>query len=139
MRILIAEDDEALARLVRQGLEAKRYAVDVFSDGEPARAAAAEFDYDVVILDLNLPTLDGVGDLRHLRSKKPTLPVRVLIQRTRVEHRVQCRDTGADHDLAKPFPFSELSVRIRALIRRSHPPSKSVLIAGDLKLDRCND
>jgi two-component system copper resistance phosphate regulon response regulator CusR len=136
MRILIAEDDEALARFVRQGLEAERYSVDVFSDGEQARNAATEFEYDVVILDLNLPKLDGVSILRHLRSKKPSVPVLVLTQRTRVEDRVQCLDLGADDYLAKPFSFSELSARIRALVRRSHLPSESVLVAADLKLDR---
>ncbi|MGA8345097.1 MAG: response regulator [Candidatus Sulfotelmatobacter sp.] len=136
MRILIAEDDEALARFVRQGLEGEHYSVDVLPDGEQARAAATQFEYDLVILDLNLPKLDGVSVLRHLRSKKPSLPVLVLTQRTRVEDRVQCLDTGADDYLAKPFSFSELSARIRALVRRSHLPSESVLIAADLKLDR---
>jgi two-component system copper resistance phosphate regulon response regulator CusR len=136
MRILIAEDDEALAKFVRQGLEGEHYSVDVFSDGELARAAATESDYDVVILDLNLPKLDGVSVLRHLRLKKPSLPVLVLTQRTKVEDRVQCLDTGADDYLAKPFSFTELSARIRALVRRSHLPSESVLVVSDLKLDR---
>ena len=136
MRILIAEDDEALARIIRQGLEGEHYTVDVLPDGEQARAAATQSDYDVVILDLNLPKLDGVSVLRQLRSKKPSLPVLVLTQRTRVEDRVQCLDTGADDYLVKPFSFSELSARIRALVRRSHLPSESVLMAADLKLDR---
>jgi len=136
MRILIAEDDEALAKFVRQGLEGEHYSVDVFPDGEQAGAAATECDYDVVILDLNLPKVDGVSVLRQLRLKKPSLPVLVLTQRTRVEDRVQCLDTGADDYLGKPFSFSELSARIRALVRRSHLPSESVLTAGDLKLDR---
>ena len=136
MRILIAEDDEALAKFVRQGLEGEHYSVDVFPDGEQARTAASELEYDVVILDLNLPKLDGVSVLRHLRLKKPSLPVLVLTQRTKVEDRVQCLDTGADDYLAKPFSFSELSARIRALVRRSHLPSEAVLAVADLKLDR---
>src|SRR5579859_3061046 len=136
MRILIAEDDEALARFVRQGLEGEHYSVDVLPDGEQARTAATEFEYDVVILDLNLPKLDGVSVLRYLRAKKPSLPVLVLTQRTRVEDRVQCLDTGADDFLPKPFSFGELSARIRALLRRSHLPSESILAVGDLKLDR---
>ena len=135
-RILIAEDDGALAKFVSQGLEAEHYSVDICSDGEQARIAADEADYDVVILDLNLPKLDGVNVLRYLRLKKPSLPVLVLTQRTRVEDRVQCLDTGADDYLAKPFSFSELSARIRALVRRSHLPSESVLAVEDLKLDR---
>jgi DNA-binding response OmpR family regulator len=136
MRILIAEDDEALARFVRQGLESEHYTVDVVGDGEQARVAAMENEYDVVILDLNLPTLDGVSVLRHVRLKKPSQPVLVLTQRSRVEDRVQCLDTGADDYLAKPFSFNELSARIRALVRRSHLPSESVLTVADLKMDR---
>jgi DNA-binding response OmpR family regulator len=136
MRILIAEDDEALGKFVREGLEAEHYAVNVVSDGEQARNAASESEYDLVILDLNLPKLDGVTVLRHLRLNRPTLPVLVLTQRTRVEDRVQCLDTGADDYLAKPFSFSELSARIRALVRRSHLPSEAVLKVADLKLDR---
>jgi len=136
MRILIAEDDEALARFVRQGLEAEHYSVDVVADGEQARTAAIERAYDTVILDLNLPKLDGVSVLRQLRMKKPSLPVLILTQRTKVEDRVVCLDTGADDYLAKPFSFSELSARLRALLRRSHLPSESVLVVGDLKLDR---
>lgn len=136
MRILIAEDDEALARFVRQGLETDHYSVDVFKDGEEARAAVTESEYDLVILDLNLPKLDGVSLLRHLRVKKPTVPVLILTQRNKVEDRIQCLDSGADDFLGKPFSFSELSARIRALIRRSHVPSESVLTVADLKLDR---
>ena len=136
MRILIAEDDVALASFVRQGLEAEHYAVDVVADGEQARAMGSEFDYDLVILDLNLPKLDGVNVLRHLRLKRPSLPVLILTQRSRVEDRVQCLDTGADDYLPKQFSFSELSARIRALLRRSHLPAESVLKVDDLQLDR---
>jgi DNA-binding response OmpR family regulator len=136
MRILIAEDDQALGNFVRQGLEAEHYAVDIIADGEQARSAATNSEYDLVVLDLNLPTLDGVTILRHLRLNRPTVPVLVLTQRTKVEDRVQCLDTGADDYLAKPFSFNELSARIRALLRRSHVPSDSVLKIADLKLDR---
>jgi len=110
MRILIAEDDEALARFVRQGLEGEHYSVDVFPDGEQARTAATETEYDVVILDLNLPKLDGVSVLRHLRAKKPSLPVLVLTQRTRVEDRVQCLDTGADDYVPKSLSSTSLDI-----------------------------
>src|SRR5580698_8453095 len=122
MRILIAEDDDALAKFVRQGLEGEHYTVDIVADGEQARAAATESEYDIVVLDLNLPKLDGVSVLRHLRLKKPSLPVLVLTQRSRVEDRVQCLDTGADDYLAKPFSFSELSARLRALVRQQPHP-----------------
>jgi two-component system, OmpR family, copper resistance phosphate regulon response regulator CusR len=136
MRILIAEDDAALASFVKKGLDAEHYAVDVSNDGEQARSMAGEFDYDLVVLDLNLPRLDGVAILRYLRTRKPTMPILVLTGRTRVEDRVQCLDLGADDYLGKPFSFSELSARIRALLRRCHLPAESVLTVEDLKLDR---
>jgi two-component system, OmpR family, copper resistance phosphate regulon response regulator CusR len=136
MRILIAEDDSALASFVKKGLDAEHYAVDVTNDGEQARAMAGEFDYDLVVLDLNLPRLDGVSILRYLRTRKPSMPIMVLTGRTRVEDRVQCLDLGADDYLGKPFSFSELSARIRALLRRCHMPAESVLTVDDLKLDR---
>jgi flagellar motor switch protein FliM len=136
MRILIAEDDSALAGFVCKGLEAEHYAVDVSGDGEQARALATEFDYDLVVLDLTLPRLDGVTILKHIRSRKPNMPVLVLTARGRVEDRVSCLDAGADDYLMKPFSFSELSARIRALLRRSRAPLQSVLAIEDLKLDR---
>jgi two-component system copper resistance phosphate regulon response regulator CusR len=136
MRILIAEDDSALASFVKKGLDAEHYAVDISNDGEQARAMAGEFDYDLVVLDLNLPRLDGVAILRYLRTRKPSMPILVLTGRTRVEDRVQCLDLGADDYLGKPFSFSELSARIRALLRRCHMPAESVLTVEDSKLDR---
>jgi len=136
MRVLIAEDDSALASFVKKGLEAEHYAVDIAADGEQARAMAGELEYDLVILDLNLPLLDGISVLRYLRSRKPSLPILVLTGRNRVEDRVQCLDLGADDYVGKPFSFSELSARLRALLRRSHTPAESVLTVEDLKLDR---
>ncbi|HZQ95849.1 MAG TPA: response regulator [Candidatus Sulfotelmatobacter sp.] len=116
MRILIAEDDEALARFVRQGLEGEHYAVDVVADGEQARTAAIESPYDVVVLDLNLPKLDGVSVLRQLRLKKPSLPVLILTQRTKVEDRVQCLDTGADDYIRKPFTPDQVKEHVLPLL-----------------------
>jgi two-component system copper resistance phosphate regulon response regulator CusR len=136
MRILIAEDDAALASFVKKGLEAEHYAVDVSADGEQAKAMASEFDYDLTVLDLSLPRLDGVAILRYLRTRKLSMPILILTARSRVEDRVQCLDLGADDYLVKPFSFSELSARIRALLRRSHLPAESVLTVDDLKLDR---
>jgi DNA-binding response OmpR family regulator len=136
MRILIAEDDVPLASFVKRGLEAEHYAVDTTADGEQARAMANEFDFDLVVLDLGLPRLDGVAILRSVRTRKPSMPILVLTGHTRVEERVHCLDLGADDFLSKPFSFSELSARIRALLRRSRLPSESVLTVEDLKLDR---
>jgi two-component system, OmpR family, copper resistance phosphate regulon response regulator CusR len=136
MRVLIAEDDPALATFVQKGLEAEHYAVDVTHDGEQAKAMATELDYDLFMLDLNLPRMDGIAILRHLRPRKPSMPILVLTSRNRVEDRVQCLDLGADDYMGKPFSFTELSARIRALLRRSHLPAASVLTVADLKLDR---
>src|SRR4029077_7932029 len=136
MRILIAEDDPALASFVKKGLEAEHYAVDISGDGDQARALAGEFDFDLVVLHLTLPRFDGVSLLRQVRTRKPSMPILVLTGRNRVEDRVQCLDLGADDYLAKPFSFSELSARIRALMRRSHLPAESVLVIDDLKIDR---
>jgi len=135
MRILIA-DDAALASFVRKGLEAEHHVVESSADGEQARAMASELNFDLVILDLSLPHVDGVSILRFLRTRKPSLPILVLTGRNRVEDRVQCLDLGADDYLAKPFSFSELSARIRALMRRSHLPAESMLTVDNLKLDR---
>jgi len=136
MRILIVEDDAALSSFIRKGLEAEYHAVDVANDGEQGRAMALEFDYDLVVLDLNLPGMDGLSILKSVRQRKANLPVMILTARSRVEDRVQCLDTGADDYLVKPFSFLELSARARALLRRSHLPSESVLKVRDLSLDR---
>ena len=114
MRILIAEDDTPLASFVKRGLEAEHYAVDTTADGEQARTLASEFDFDLVVLDIGLPRLDGISVLRSLRTRKPSMPILMLTGHTRVEERVQCLDLGADDFLGKPFSFSELSARIRA-------------------------
>jgi len=136
MRILIAEDDEALANFIRKGLEAEHYAVDISRDGEQARGLILGFDYDLVVLDLNLPRLDGVAILKSVREAKPELRVLILTARSRVEDRVLGLDTGADDYLAKPFSFTELSARLRALLRRSRLPVESVMVVDDLRLDR---
>ena len=136
MRILVIEDDTALSSFIRKGLEAEHHAVDTANDGEQGRAMALEFDYDLVVLDLNLPGVDGLSILKNVRQRKTSLPVMILTARSRVEDRVQCLDTGADDYLVKPFSFLELSARARALLRRSHLPSESVLTVRDLSLDR---
>ncbi len=131
-----AEDDWPLAHFLCDALEAEGYHVDVSLDGERALASLRQTDYDVVVLDLNLPGLDGVSVLQRTRVMRPAVPVVILTARTRIEDRVRCFDAGADDYVAKPFSFAELSARIRALIRRSHLPSDAVLTVGDLRLDR---
>lgn len=136
MRILIIEDDAALASFIGKGLEAEHYAVDVTNSGDSGRGMALEFDYDLLILDLNLPGVDGVSILKTLRQRKPSIPVMVLTARSAVEDRVQCLDCGADDYLVKPFSFLELAARVRALLRRNPAPPESVLTVRDLRLDR---
>jgi DNA-binding response OmpR family regulator len=136
MRILVVEDDAPLATFVRKGLEAEHYAVDVASDGELGRQMASESDYDLMVLDLNLPKLDGISVLQAIRPKKPSLPVIVLTARSHVEDRVQSLDSGADDCVIKPFSFTELSARIRALLRRGPRSVETVLRVSDLELDR---
>ncbi len=136
MRILVAEDDSSVVTFVRKGLEAEDYAVDVAPDGEEARFMAEEYDYDILILDLNLPRISGLDVLKHLRAKKPAIPVIVLTARSGVEDRVKGLDLGADDYLAKPFSFSELSARVRALLRRGSRPAEILLRVDDLELDR---
>ena len=138
MRILIAEDDAALAGFVRQGLVGEHYAVDVVEDGEQARTMGSEFDYDLVILDLNLPKLDGVSVLRHLRLKRPSLPVLVLTQRSRVEDRVQCLDTGADDYVPKQLSAASLDISHIAedLIAKIKAAAESRRLRDGLNLQR---
>ena len=136
MRILIIEDDTALASFIRKGLEAEHYAVDTAFTGDHGCGVAMEFDIDLLILDLNLPGIDGISILKSFRQRKASVPVMVLTARAAVEDRVRCLDFGADDYLVKPFSFVELSARVRALLRRSHLPSESVLTVRDLRLDR---
>jgi len=136
VRILVAEDDASVAGFVKNGLAEEHYAVDVAKDGDEAQYMAVEFDYDLIILDLNLPRVDGLKVLKNLRKEKPSLPVIVLTGRGGVDDRVRGLDLGADDYLVKPFSFSELSARVRALLRRGEKPVASVLKVADLELDR---
>jgi two-component system copper resistance phosphate regulon response regulator CusR len=121
MRILIVEDDAALASFIRKGLEAEHHAVDVAHEGNQGRAMAMEFDYDLVVLDLNLPGVDGLSVLKSLRQRKANLPVMILTARSRVEDRVQCLDSGADDYLVKPFSYLELSARAGVVAAKPPP------------------
>lgn len=136
MRILVVEDDAPLASFLRKGLEAEHYAVDVAPDGEEARWLACECEYDLMLLDLNLPKIDGISLLQIVRPKRPSLPVLVLTGRNRIEERVEALDAGADDCVLKPFSFSELSARVRALLRRRPVASGMLLRVADLELNR---
>jgi DNA-binding response OmpR family regulator len=136
MRILLAEDDEALAGFLRRGLEEETYALDVTGDGTEARYMVQHHAYDLLVLDLNLPRTSGFELLKHIRSTNSELPILIISGRSRVEDRVQALDAGADDYLTKPFSFSEFSARLRALLRRRGRPQEAVLRVEDLELDR---
>jgi two-component system, OmpR family, copper resistance phosphate regulon response regulator CusR len=136
MRILVAEDDRPVASFLSKSLEAEQYAVDIAADGEEANYMAENYDYDLVILDINLPKKTGFEVLHDVRQKKPNLAILVLTGNIQVPDRVKGLDLGADDYLTKPFSLAELSARIRALLRRSGRPCGAVLKVDDLVLDR---
>lgn len=136
MRLLVAEDDVALAGFLQRGLGAEQYAVDVVGDGVEADRLAKKHDYDLLILDLTLPGLDGLEVLKRARENNSNLPIMVLTGRGRVEDRVRALDLGADDYVVKPFEFPELSARIRALLRRGSRSADAVLQVDDLVMDR---
>jgi two-component system OmpR family response regulator len=135
MRVLLVEDDERLAGSVARGLRAEGYAVDVAGRGDDAVLQARVHDYDVVILDVMLPGLDGVSVCRTLRESGRWSPVLMLTARDGVADRIRGLDAGADDYLVKPFDFGELVARVRALLRRGAPERPAVVVAGDLAVD----
>ena len=135
MRILVAEDDRPVASFLKKGLEAEHYAVDVVPDGQEALYMAEEYEYDLVLLDLVLPKMDGLQVLRQIRSRKKNLPVLVLTGRSRVEDRVEGLDLGADDYMVKPFALRELTARVRALRRRGDASADFRLRVEDLEMN----
>lgn len=135
MRILIVEDEKKVASFVRKGLQEEGYVVDAAFDGEEGLAMATETAYDLVILDIYLPKLDGLAALRKMRERKVRTPVLLLTVRATIEDKVLGLDSGADDYLTKPFAFQELLARVRALLRRSADSGTSVLQVADLTLD----
>ena len=135
MQILLVEDEAKMAALIKRVLTAERHSVDVAPDGVTGAALAQRGPYDVIVLDRMLPDIDGVTLLRLLRSKGLLTPVLMLTALGAVDDRVGGLDAGADDYLAKPFAFSELIARIKALGRRSAVAPARPLRAGDLSLD----
>ncbi len=136
MRLLLIEDEEKVVNFVQRGLTAERYAVDVARDGAAGLELAQSYDYDLVILDLLLPRLDGTEVLRKIRRTNSQIPILVLTARDAVQDKVIHFEAGADDYLTKPFAFAELLVRIKALLRRGATRQETVLRVGDLELDR---
>ena len=135
MRVLLIEDDVTIARLLKEGLEDESYAVDVVNDGSEGYRTAAADDYDVIILDIMLPGMNGYEVCRSLRNDGNKTPILMLTARDAERDIVEGLDTGADDYLAKPFSFDVLLARIRALLRRPNEKLEEILQVGDLKLD----
>jgi DNA-binding response OmpR family regulator len=131
----VVEDEPGIANFVRQGLSEAGYAVDVAWNGEDGLSYALSADYDVLILDIMLPKMDGLEMLRELRGRGIKAPTLMLTARDTVENRVDGLDAGADDYLVKPFAFTELLARVRALLRRPPLQMGTVLTIGDLEMD----
>lgn len=135
MRILVVEDEPVAAALLAKGLREHAYAVDVAADGDAALEQVGVNDYDLVILDLLLPGINGLDLCRQLRADGATVPVLMLTARGGLDQRVEGLDAGADDYLPKPYHFPELLARVRALLRRGPALASAVLTVEDLTVD----
>jgi heavy metal response regulator len=135
MRILIVEDEKKVASFIKQGFEEEGYAVDWAADGREGMLLALDGVHDLIILDLNLPKMDGLQVLKELRQARVKAPVLLLTVRAMIEDKVLGLDTGADDYLTKPFSFQELLARARALLRRRLEAEPTLLQVADLTLD----
>ena len=136
MRILVAEDDAILADGLTRSLRRAGHAVDWVRDGAEADSAAAAGEFDLLILDLGLPKMNGLEALRRLRGRGSRLPVLILTAQDGVRERVRALDLGADDYLVKPYAFEELEARVRALTRRSHGGTSAILTHAQLSYDQ---
>lgn len=134
-KILFVDDDKQLAAVASDWLTAEKYVVDVVNDGNEALSRLEFYPYDLVVLDLTLPGLDGVQVCRQHRAAGGSTPIIMLTGRTEVEQKMEGLDSGADDYLTKPFELRELSARVRALLRRPKSVVSEVLQAGPIKLD----
>ncbi len=135
MRLLLVEDDPRIAHFVAKGLQEQAYAVDVVANGHDALYQVEINDYDVVILDVMIPGLDGFATCRAIRSAGKRMPILMLTARDAIEDRIHGLDSGADDYLTKPFEFGELLARLRALLRRPTELRAPQIVVGDLVLD----
>lgn len=136
MRILVVEDEKKLADIIARGLKAEGFAADVANDGAKALEMATSYAYDAIILDIMLPILSGTEVLQNIRQKNRNVPILMLTARDAVADKVRHLEAGADDYLTKPFAFSELLVRVRALLRRAPVQRDDALLVADLELDR---
>ena len=135
MRVLVVEDERRLAGIMKRGLLEEGYAVDVAYDGEEAQYMAETTHYDAMVLDVMLPRKDGIAVCRDLRAKSINTPILMLTARDTLDDRIKGLDSGADDYQVKPFAFSELLARVRALMRREALPKTQKLQVGDLTMD----
>ena len=135
MKILVVEDEKKVAKFLQQGLQEEGYSVDVAFDGADGFTRASGNPYDLLILDILLPTKDGITVLKELREKEVNVPVLMLTAKSSTDDKVKGLDSGADDYLAKPFAFSELLARVRSLIRRGSKEKSTLLQVADLQLD----
>lgn len=135
MKILVAEDEHRIARAVREGLMDEGYAVDVVYDGDAAYAAVSGDEYDLLLLDVMMPGMDGIEVCRKLRADRNHTPIILLTAKDQPADVVRGLDSGADDYIPKPFSFAILLARVRAILRRPHEKLAEVLTAGDLSLD----
>jgi len=135
MRVLIIEDEASLAKSMSEGLVLDGYDVEVATDGEEGLDKLFDENYDIVLLDLNLPKMDGMDVLEEFRKENLDTPVLILSARISIEDKIQGLDMGANDYLTKPFHFEELEARIRSLTRRRFVQENTVLKLGDLKYD----
>jgi heavy metal response regulator len=135
MHILVVEDEKKVASFIKRGLEAANYSVDVEYDGEAGLSRLLKSDYDLIILDVMLPRVDGLSLMKEIRQRRIDVPVLLLTARVTVADRVMGLDLGADDYLTKPFAFEELLARVRALLRRGAAAVPAVLAVADLRLD----
>jgi two-component system, OmpR family, response regulator len=133
--VLVVEDDVRMAAAIRRGLRFDGLVVDIAVDGEQALRTVSAADYDVIVLDVVMPGLDGFETCRRMRADGVWVPVLMLTARDAVEDRVRGLDGGADDYLTKPFSLAELTARLRALVRRGVSERPTLLVAGDLRLD----
>jgi DNA-binding response OmpR family regulator len=135
MRVLVVEDDTQLAEVLNEALNDRQYAVDLVRDGEQAWEFITALSYDLIVMDLTLPKLDGISLCQRLRSRNITAPVLMLTARDTIADKITGLDAGADDYMVKPFDVQELMARVRALLRRGSSTIAAGIAWGDLKLD----